>query len=227
MNYEQKKNIITFTAICIIIIIFILFARLSSIRYSNKDTEQRSLQLNKSQKISTQLLLPNEDELIQQLGFVPKITAELPNNAKLTSIAYKDSENNTLTNNESANSLTLYYTDDTIKVGQIYSLTVSSGELNDTEITGMDTAEYNGTTIYHIKKNVLCVPYDYELNDNTKAQIESGKIDVEFRKEQLTQLKLRQNVWWSMDGVVYKIIVDDYNIEMDKLIESAEFIIDL
>ena len=91
------------------------------------------------------------------------------------------------------------------------------------EYSAWDKVEQeNGITFYYSRDTYKTVPDDYEITEEDKAGMESGKLQIAYDGGQDTEVQQAYYVGWIKDGKVYSINGFDLSISADEMLGMAK-----
>ncbi|MEG1001641.1 MAG: hypothetical protein RR844_09615 [Clostridium sp.] len=78
--------------------------------------------------------------------------------------------------------------------------------------------------MYYYEQNYKFVPENYELTEEDKRDQAEGKLEISFGASEVS-IKNIQGLSWYEGGLEYRVMGNDYNFEVEEMIDMAKVII--
>lgn len=178
--------------------------------------------LGSSSPADTLTQLPTEEQLQEDLNYVPKIPAEFSNGYTFDSATVGtskgvDADDNVVDKHKDIRC-------DYQKGDDIVSLDISKWSSDIPEDNAV-TETYNDIDLYYSSALYKYVPGDYVMTDQDKEDEKSGKYIFSFGTSEVS-IQQVQSVVWVQDGITYDILAFDSSLTQDDFLAMAQEVID-
>lgn len=230
-GYSMKKKIIAVSAACVLCL-----ATVTCI--ASMKVETWSLHSSVADEINS---FPDEKQLKEGAGFVPKYVENLSDKYSFKSLNFIDSEGSDSDGKTviKTKEICFGYTDSSedfnngSKILSVYATNIPENMFNGySDDSSGDISEYNGVELkYNVLKSVF-LPPSYEEKDVTdilteeeKQLKEEGKLNIAYGSSEIER-RVHQTVRWYENGIGYEIMAIDCSLSREEMLDMAHRITD-